>query len=215
MTPSGWEENAPPPPAPGQGGPNYDDGTAVWGNPVHQGKVSHWKDMPPTKQMPNCGMPPGGMCANNNPCAPHGGPGMIRLPQVGTNINKTDSAWMKNQTLNRGLNWSEVPSHRDPSGHRIWDDIHNPIQDKSVPGTPNTPNSAFGSWGDSGHPMGSYWGSKSKNSSSDWADGQVDTSSWGGPLKQVLNLFLLLQPVLNLLKNCFIKLIFFHILLGC
>lgn len=152
---------------------------------MHQGKVSHWKDMPPTKQMPNCGMPPGNLCPNNNPCAPHAGPGMIRLPQVGTNINKTDSAWMKNQTLNRNLNWSEVPSHRDPSGHRIWDDIHNPIQDKNVPGTPNTPNSAFGNWGDSGHPMGSYWGSKSKNPNSNWADGQVDTSSWGGPLKQV------------------------------
>ncbi|CAL1294287.1 unnamed protein product [Larinioides sclopetarius] len=182
MTPSGWEESAPQPPVTCQSGPNYDDGTAVWGNPVHQGKVSHWKDMPSAKQMPNCVMPPGNLCQGGNPCAPHGGPGMIRLPQTGSNMNKNDTVWMKNQSMNRNLNWNEVSSHRDPSGRRIWDD--NPLPDKSVPGTPNTPNSAFGNWGEPGHPMGPYWGAKSKNPSCSWAEGQVDTSSWGGPMKQ-------------------------------
>ncbi|XP_054719773.1 protein Gawky-like [Uloborus diversus] len=190
IPPSGWEETAPPvAPCPtgggGGGGPNYDDGTAVWGNPVHQGKVSHWKEMP-AKNIPNCVMPPGNMCQSGNPCTPHAGPGMIRLPQAGSNMNKNDNTWLKNQSLNRGgHSWSDAPPpHRDPSGRRIWDDIHNPLQDKNVPGTPNTPNSAFGNWGDPGHPMGAFWGAKTKNSSCNWADGQVDTSSWGGPLKQ-------------------------------
>ncbi|GIY55934.1 protein Gawky [Caerostris extrusa] len=82
---------------------------------------------------------------------PHGGPGMIRLPQSGSNMNKNDNVWMKNQSMNRNLNWNEV---------------------------------AFGNWGEPGHPMGPYWGAKSKSTSCNWADGQVDTSSWGGPMKQ-------------------------------
>lgn len=79
--PSGWEETAaaPPPPAPGQqqqSGGNYDDGTAVWGNPVLQGKVSHWKEMPANKNCGGGGMgcPPGNMMqGGSNPCAPHAG----------------------------------------------------------------------------------------------------------------------------------------------
>ncbi|XP_015903924.1 protein Gawky isoform X3 [Parasteatoda tepidariorum] len=181
---TGWEDTVPPPNA-GQSGGNYDDGTAVWGNPVHQGKVSHWKEMPPNKQMPNCVMPPNNMCQGNNPCAPHTGPGMIRLPQAGSNINNTDKSWMKNPILNRNMSWNEMPSHRDPiTGRRIFDISENQLPDKSVPGTPNTPNSAFGNWGEPTHPMGPYWSAKSKNSGCNWADGQVDTSSWGGPLKQ-------------------------------
>lgn len=174
VQPSGWEETAVPPPVTcQQSGGNYDDGTAVWGNPVHQGKVSHWKEMPPTKQMPNCVMPPGNMCGANNPC---NGPGMIRLPPSAVNPNKNDNTWMKNAPLNRGLSWTDM-GNRDGSGRRIWDELHNQLQDKNVPGTPNTPNSAFGNWGDSN--PNSYWGTKTKNSSTAaWAEGQVDTSSW-------------------------------------
>ncbi|KAG8197988.1 hypothetical protein JTE90_029382 [Oedothorax gibbosus] len=180
MNPSGWEETAPPP-IPGQSGPNYDDGTANWGNPVMQGKVSHWKEMPPAnKQMPpNCVMPPNSM-------PPHGG--MIRLPQSGPNKpgnmydpSKADPAsWMKTQPpVGRTMSWNEV---QNAPGRRMWDDVPQ-MPDKGVPGAPNMPNSAFGgNSNETGYPVGPYLAAK-KNSNT-WADGQVDTSSWGGPMKQ-------------------------------
>ncbi|XP_035230860.1 protein Gawky-like, partial [Stegodyphus dumicola] len=186
MPPSGWEETVPPPTT-CQSGPNYDDGTAVWGNPVHQAKVSHWKEMPPAKQMPDCILPPGNLCQSGNPCAPHAGPGMIRLPQAGANMNQNDNSCLKNQSLNRRMSWSVVTPRTDPSGRRFWvhlDANGHPIQDKSVPGTANTPNSAFGNWGEPVNPVGNFWGAKSKSNICSWADGQVDTSSWGGPMKQ-------------------------------
>ncbi|KAH9365619.1 hypothetical protein HPB48_005783 [Haemaphysalis longicornis] len=87
--PSGWEEPSPPPSR--RPVTNYDDGTAVWGNPTRQGKVrgrgrgtactggpagsrgppvqvSHWKDMPSVKSISGGGGAP---------------PGMLRMPKDG------------------------------------------------------------------------------------------------------------------------------------
>ncbi|KAG0412179.1 hypothetical protein HPB47_010694, partial [Ixodes persulcatus] len=113
--PSGWEEPSPPPcrrpPV-----THYDDGTAVWGNPTRQGKVSHWKDMPSVK--PISGAPPG----------------MLRVPK--------DGVWGGP----KGRPWPDWDEHK-------------------------------GAW-DQG-----YWGAKPKGPPS-WAEGQIDTSTWGGPSKQ-------------------------------
>ncbi|EEC10947.1 conserved hypothetical protein [Ixodes scapularis] len=112
--PSGWEEPSPPPcrrpPV-----THYDDGTAVWGNPTRQGKVSHWKDKPSVK--PISGAPPG----------------MLRC-------------------LGRGVGAATRRPWPD------WDEHK-------------------GAW-DQG-----YWGAKPKGPPS-WAEGQIDTSTWGGPSKQ-------------------------------
>lgn len=114
---------------------------------------------------------------------------MIRLPQTGTQgVNPKDAAWLKGQQqqpppMNRNLSWSEMQAAAQQGQRRIWDD--SPEKNCMPP-----PNSAFGGgggWGEQGqqHPMGPYWtAAKSKNANS-WADGQVDTSSWGGPMKQV------------------------------
>ncbi|CAN7941214.1 unnamed protein product, partial [Ixodes hexagonus] len=113
--PSGWEEPSPPPcrrpPV-----SHYDDGTAVWGNPTRQGKVSHWKDMPSVKPISG-GAPPG----------------MLRVPK--------DGVWGP-----KGRPWPDWDEHK-------------------------------GTW-DQG-----YWGAKPKGPPS-WAEGQIDTSTWGGPSKQ-------------------------------
>ncbi|XP_077490623.1 trinucleotide repeat containing adaptor protein gawky isoform X1 [Amblyomma americanum] len=141
--PSGWEEPSPPPSR--RPVTNYDDGTALWGNPTRQGKVgsaramhvpqvSHWKDMPSVKSISGGG---GGG-------AP---PGMLRMPKEGV--------WGGNKgPRGGGANWGD-------SG---WDD-HNK-----------------GAWGGV-PPEQAYWGSKPKGPPS-WADGQIDTSTWGGPSKQ-------------------------------
>ncbi|XP_050029860.2 protein Gawky isoform X2 [Dermacentor andersoni] len=131
--PSGWEEPSPPPSR--RPVTNYDDGTALWGNPTRQGKVSHWKDMPSVKSICSGGGAP---------------PGMLRMPKEG--VWGGGGGGNKGPRGGNGTNW----------GDSSWED-HNK-----------------GAWG-SAPPDQAYWASKPKPS---WADGQIDTSTWGGPAKQ-------------------------------
>lgn len=187
IQPSGWEQ--PSPPTGRRPAQNYDDGTALWGNPSRQGKVSHWKDMPSAKPIinsgnaigPAVGIPPASMGGGMQPA----GPGMIRLPTGATVSNKGDmqpSVWNK-PSLGRGNNWGEMPPHRDSSNIGNWGDdshMHNQIKNISASNAPGGP---FSNWGEPTSPMAAYWGAKPKGASS-WADGQVDTSTWLGPSKQ-------------------------------
>ncbi|XP_076337193.1 protein Gawky-like isoform X3 [Tachypleus tridentatus] len=176
---SGWQEPSPPTNRRQTGMTNYDDGTSVWGKPHRQGKVCHWKDMPNMKTMNG-----GGGSANNLPsnCSTSlipPGPGMIRLPSPIIGVNKPDLSnpiWGKPPPLSRGTSWTEIPQH-ESSGPSLWADSNTPSQVKSMPTTPGTP---IGGMGNAWDP-GSYWGAKPKGAStSSWAEGQIDTSSWGG-----------------------------------
>lgn len=157
---------------------NYDDGTAVWGNPTRQGKVSHWKSET-AKQQTNCanGKITPQMGANSCGMTPSS-PGMIRLPPGAPMPGKPNEPWNKPQTSQPNRSWTEVPTQRDSfssgSGSGWCEgDI------KSVPGTPSTP-----VWTDSNTNSMPYWANKPKISNTtapSWSDGQIDTSSWCGP----------------------------------
>ncbi|XP_077526607.1 trinucleotide repeat containing adaptor protein gawky isoform X2 [Haemaphysalis longicornis] len=93
--PSGWEEPSPPPSR--RPVTNYDDGTAVWGNPTRQGKVSHWKDMPSVKSISGGGGAP---------------PGMLRMPK--------DGVWGGSKgPRGGGANWCE-PNWDEQHGKGGW-----------------------------------------------------------------------------------------------
>lgn len=181
MPPSGWEPPSPPPNRRPPVGGSFDDGTAVWGNPQRQGKVSHWKDMPSAKPIMNTNsniVGPNGMLGNMAGMPPSG-PGMIRLP----NSKNDGSTWNKQvPPPNRGTNWTDMPPHRDSPTVSNWgDDNHMHNQMKNMQGGPY----GVGSWNEQSNNSLGYWGAKPK-SNCNWADGQVDTSSWLGPSKQVI-----------------------------
>lgn len=160
---------------------NYDDGTAVWGNPTRQGKPSHWKESGQS------GKAVGANTTSNNPTpglsammAPS--PGMIRLPAGAPISAKNGDNWGKPSPPNpssRVNSWSEGSAHRDsPSTNcgSLWSECDNK---SGANRTPNTPN-----WVDTNSSPLAYWAAKPKasnNPSSNWSDGQIDTSSWGGP----------------------------------
>ncbi|XP_054718989.1 LOW QUALITY PROTEIN: protein Gawky-like [Uloborus diversus] len=180
MPPSGWEEPSPPQNRRAVGG-NYDDGTAAWGNPGRQGKVSHWKDAHPSKPIMNSNnsmVGPNNMFANMGGLPPSG-PGMIRLPAGGKGDG--NSSWNKQPPpLNRNSSWQDMPPHRDSPTISNWGDeshLHN-SQMKNLQGGPYNVG-----WNDQSSNQLSYWGAKPK-ANANWADGQVDTSSWLGPSKQ-------------------------------
>ena len=109
-------------------------------------------------------------------------PGMIRLPAGAPISGKTADNWGKPSPPNqssRGNSWSEPSTHRDSpsnSSASLWCDSD---QKNTVNRTPNTPN-----WVDSNTSPLAYWAAKPKasnNTNSNWSDGQIDTSSWGGP----------------------------------
>lgn len=134
---TGWEEPSPP----ASRRPNFDDGTAVWGNPTRQGKVSHWKDMPSVRHQHE-----GKAISGGGPP-----PGMLRVPKEGGWGNKGPGG---------RANWG--------GGGENWG------EDKSSWGEPTSPTGVPG-----------YWGAKPKGQGPpNWADGQIDTSTWGGPAKQ-------------------------------
>lgn len=156
---------------------NIDDGTAVWGNPVRQGKVSHWKE--------SSGAKPGANSANGSSSPQIGtnsgilpaSPGMIHLPPGVTpgTTGKSNEAWNKPlqpaAQWNRAT-WNETGGSRD-SPATGWGESGD---NKSVPGTPN--------WGEGGASPLSYWGNNKPKtpSTSSWMEGgQIDTSTWGGP----------------------------------
>lgn len=184
MPPSGWEPPSPPPNRRAVVG-SFDDGTSVWGNPQRQGKVSHWKDMPSAKPIMNSNnniVGPNGMLGNMAGM-PQSGPGMIRLPNTTKNDGPT---WNKQvPPPSRNSNWSEMPPHRDSPTVSNWgDDNHMHSQMKNMQGGPF----GVGSWNDQSNNSLQYWGAKPK-SNCNWAEGQVDTSSWLGPAKQVIILY--------------------------
>ncbi|XP_042898538.1 protein Gawky [Parasteatoda tepidariorum] len=177
MPPSGWEPPAAsPPPNRRAVGSNYDDGTAVWGNPQRQGKVSHWKDMPSAKPIINSAGPmvgANGMLPNMSNMPPSG-PGMIRIP----GSNKVDATWKQQPSLGRNSNWQDMPPHRDSPNMCNWSEDGNQMKNYG-----NNHGGSYGnSWNDQSGNMG--WVSKPKSNAANWADGQVDTSSWLGPAKQ-------------------------------
>ncbi|KAF8797040.1 Protein Gawky like protein [Argiope bruennichi] len=153
VPPSGWEPPSPPPLRRSTTGA-YDDGTAAWGNPQRQGKVSHWKDMPTAKPIS------GGM-----PIGPSGMPGMLRIPGKGGD----NGSWTKPQPTGTGRNsWQDMPT----GSMGNWND--DPMKNVSQAGQ-------YVGWNDPNNSV--CWGAKPK-ANSNWADGQVDTSSWLGPAKQ-------------------------------
>ncbi|GBM23821.1 Protein Gawky [Araneus ventricosus] len=153
VPPSGWEPPSPPPLRRSATGA-YDDGTAAWGNPQRQGKVSHWKDMPTAKPIS------GGM-----PIGPSGMPGMLRIPGKGGD----NGSWTKPQQSGTGRNsWQDMPT----STMGNWHD--DPMKNVSQGGQ-------YVGWNDPNNSV--CWGAKPK-ANANWADGQVDTSSWLGPAKQ-------------------------------
>ncbi|XP_035226493.1 protein Gawky-like isoform X2 [Stegodyphus dumicola] len=180
---SGWEPPSPPPSRRAVGS-TYDDGTAVWGNPQRQGKVSHWKDMPSTKPIMNPSnnmVGPNAMLSNLGGMPPSG-PGMIRLP---TGNKDGTATWNKQPPpLNRITNWADVqppaPRRDSPTINNWGEENHMHSQIKNLPNVQGGPYNV--GWNDQCNtPF--YWGTKPKSNSS-WADGQVDTSSWLGPTKQ-------------------------------
>ena len=120
---------------------------------------------------------------------PPASPGMIRLPPGAPISLKSNEVWNKSQTpqTNRLTSWPDgMAPQRDTSANpSSWgqSEIMSGENAKSVPATPSTPNS--GGWGDAATSPQSYWGNKSRNSNS-WSDGQIDTSSWGGPKQKPL-----------------------------
>ncbi|XP_064478537.1 protein Gawky-like isoform X3 [Ornithodoros turicata] len=86
---TGWEEPSPP----ASRRPNFDDGTAVWGNPTRQGKVSHWKDMPSVRHQHE-----GKAISGGGPP-----PGMLRVPKEGGWGNKPGGR----ANWGGGENWGE------------------------------------------------------------------------------------------------------------
>ncbi|CAG2103083.1 unnamed protein product [Medioppia subpectinata] len=188
---SGWDKDS----AEGRGG-SYDDGTAVWGNPVRQGKVSHWKAeaaaaaaaaaaKPITQTVLN---PNGNTTSSGMSAMIPSSPGMIRLPAGAPIAGKNNGEnWGKPSPpipSSRGNSWSEASTHRDSPANSttgsLWcDSDAKPTMNR----TPNTPN-----WAESSNssPL-AYWAAKPKatnnqnNQNSNWSDGQIDTSSWGGP----------------------------------
>lgn len=202
-----------------------DDGTAVWGNPQRQQKVSRWKEEQELlalqqQQQSNAKMP-AVVSANGNSSVPSqnspgggggGGetsPGMVRLtPNAPIASKPMNDSWIKSQqapqqpVMNRspwnessgGLIPTQPANHRDvnmstsSSASSRWGlqgtgDVGHPSSsiDKSSRVTSTT------GWGEPQSPD-SYggWGGKPKSSNS-WSDGQIDTSSWGGPKQKPLS----------------------------
>lgn len=137
---------------------------------------------------------PNGMLGNMGGM-PQSGPGMIRLP----NSNKNDgNSWGKQSQLpNRNVNWQDMPPHRDSPTVNNWgDDSHMHNQMKNMSGMQGAPY-GVGSWNDQSNSSLPYWGTKPK-SNCNWADGQVDTSSWLGPAKQVIEIIIACMTVVTL-----------------
>lgn len=185
MPPSGWEPPSPPPNRRAAPAGSFDDGTSVWGNPQRQGKVSHWKDMPSAKPIMNSNsniVGSNGMLGNMAGMPPSG-PGMIRLPNSGKMDGNTWNKQLPQPT--RSGNWQDMPSRDPPTVSNWGDDNHMHNQMKSMPNMQGSGGSfGVGSWNDQPNNSLQYWGAKPK-SNCNWADGQVDTSSWLGPAKQV------------------------------
>jgi hypothetical protein len=111
-------------------------------------------------------------------------PGMIRLPAGAPISGKNAESWAKSSQPSqgsRGGQWTEMSNHRDSpninsnNSGSLWCDG----DVKNVAHTPNTPN-----WADSNSSPLAYWPTKPKattSSTPSWSDGQIDTSSWGGP----------------------------------
>ncbi|GIY25140.1 hypothetical protein CDAR_615281 [Caerostris darwini] len=111
------------------------------------------------KDMPAAKPISGGM-----PIGPNGMPGMLRLPG-----KDSGNTWSKPQPSGNGRNsWQDVPG----STMGNWND--DPMKGTSQAGQ-------FVGWNEANNSV--CWGAKPKTSSN-WADGQVDTSSWLGPAKQ-------------------------------
>lgn len=228
---SGWEpgdkRGAPPAALLSEDRGCRDDGTAVWGNPQRQQKVSRWKEeqlllqqqqqMQSAKSQQQQLTPTTGVTsANGSMGASHTGsggpssPGMIRIPPTSMPLVTSASAagavkpsdtWIKSQntnqppgvsSMNSGRNpWSEghaagtmqFSNHREAGGPSSgWGQGPPP----DVSSSEHNSNKSRGGWGDSesaSSPPGASWGKPKPNS---WSDGQIDTSSWGGPKQKPL-----------------------------
>ena len=200
-----------------------DDGTAVWGNPQRQQKVSRWKEEQELlalqqQQQSNAKMP-AVVSANGNSSVPSqnspggggGGetsPGMVRsTPNAPIASKPMNDSWIKSQqqapqqpVMNRSP-WNESPGGLIPTQSANHRDVNMSTSSSAgsrwgsgdVVGHPSSSidkssrvASASG-WGEP-HSPDSYggWGGKPKSSNS-WSDGQIDTSSWGGPKQKPLS----------------------------
>ena len=198
--PTGWEpkdlKEAVPPSL--QEDRGRDDGTAVWGNPQRQSKVSRWKEeqqmlqnakLQQQQQQLTSATSANGIIGG--PSHSSSSPGMIRIPPasaplISSPTVKPADAWMKSQpqAMNSGRNpWAEgpaAPAAPQFSNHR---------SDSSGWGQPDPADAKrpVAAWGESdpnSSPPGAQW-AKPKSSNS-WSDGQIDTSSWGGPKQKPL-----------------------------
>ncbi|RWS10840.1 trinucleotide repeat-containing gene 6A protein-like isoform X1 [Dinothrombium tinctorium] len=150
---------------------NIDDGTALWGNPTRQSKVSHWKETQNAKPITNYanGNNAPSQSGTNSSGMPSASPGMIRLPPGAPLSNKASDVWNKSQTpqLNSRV-WNETPN-RDSSSNQAnnWGDND---QTKSIPNTPRSSATNLGVWNENSNRESSnttaYWGCEADQSKS-------------------------------------------------
>lgn len=189
VKPSGWDEHSPP----AQKRPvhNYDDGTAVWGNPQSSGPaVCRWKDMPnpnvpgrggmqQSGPPPGRGMPPGpGMKTDVSSWAqPRNGSWGDGGGQVGDSNNM--NMWMDDKPTSGG-SWNEPPQTPTP-----WNT-------GPKPKTPTTP-----SWGDSEENVS--WGQPPKQMPKPLAKEMI----WNSKQFRILSdMGFKKEDVENVLRNC-------------
>lgn len=159
MKPSGWDEHSPP--AQKRQVPQYDDGTAVWGNPsqIQQpggNVVCRWKDMPNPNVAGGRGMQQSGPPPNRMPP----GPGM-----------KTDMSW--GQTRNGS--WGDGGVGDSNQMNNMWMD-DKPVGSGGGGGSWNEPPQTPTPWASGPKP-------KTPTTPS-WGETE-DNLSWGQPHKQI------------------------------
>lgn len=180
-----------------QGGDGRDDGTAVWGNPQRQTKVSRWKEEQELLAQQQSNAKSAAVSANGNSSVPshspgETSPGMIRMtPNALIASKPMNDSWIKSQqapqtVINRSP-WNESGLISTQANHR--DVMSNSSSASSGWGqgdlSGDKPRASASGWGEPA-PDNFGWGNKPKNSNS-WSDGQIDTSSWGGPKQKPLS----------------------------
>lgn len=194
----------------------FDDGTAVWGNPVRTQKpVSRWKEEQAEAaaaaaalaaalangKSPNCANgnnAPSQSGANSSSSnLPPASPGMIRLPPGAPQLSKSNEVWNKSQQTPQQMNrlnpWADGVQPQTNREMPImntsgWGQGQEAVVEAAlVKSVPGTPGTPNSGWGDPASSPQAYWGNKPRNSSS-WSDGQiVDTTSWGGAKQKPLS----------------------------
>ena len=187
VKPSGWDEHSPP----AQKRPvhNYDDGTAVWGNPQSSGPaVCRWKDMPnpnvPGRGMQQSGPPPGRMPP---------GPGM--KSDMASWAQPRNGSWGEGPVGNEGNNMNMWMDDKASSGGGSWNEppqTPTPWNTGPKPKTPTTP-----SWGESEENVS--WGQPPKQMPKPLAKEMI----WNSKQFRILSdMGFKKEDVENVLRNC-------------